>query len=116
MTYEERIKLMGLKPFEKYGFLYHADISNQKRREALEFIDKYDTILKYKVSDMKGIKLFGRDTSEVDFIEPLLILSEGDDHYFVFNGHYTYNFDKDIFSDYEVYDKVVDYSKEDGYI
>ena len=42
MTYEERIKSMGLKPFEKYGFLYHADVSNKSRKESLETCPRED--------------------------------------------------------------------------
>ncbi len=116
MTYEERIKSMGLKPFEKYGFLYHADVSNKSRKESLERIDKYSAIIEHKVSDKKGIKLYNPSKTEVDYFEPLLILAEDDETYYVFNGIYTYDLKKETYSKYEVYDKDFDYSNEDGFI
>ena len=116
MTYEERIKQMGLKPFEKYGFLYHADISNKNRKDSLKKIDGLSKILEYKVSDYKGIKLYNKAKTRVDFIEPLLILAEDEEGYYVFNGIHTYALDKEIYTDYDVYEKYVDYSKEDGFI
>lgn len=116
MTYEERIKSMGLKPFEKYGFLYHADVSNKSRKESLDRIDKFSKIIEYKVLDKKGIKLFDTSKTEVDYLEPLLILAEDDEFYYVFNGLYTYDLKKETYSEYEIYDKNFDYSNEDGFI
>ena len=109
-SYRERLKRMGLQPFEKYGFMYHM------RKEGLDLIDNFPKIAEYKVSDFKGIKLYNPSKTDVEYFEPLLIFAEDKYVYYVFNGYTTYSLPKAIYTHYEIYDKRFDYSREDGFI
>jgi hypothetical protein len=104
MNYEERLQSMGLKPFTKDGFLAHAEWQNESRRKAIEEIDKYELINTYKVKDWMALKLYRHNGEALFPIDPVLIAAKQDNILYVFNGHYTYNYDLNEYKGYEIFD------------
>ena len=104
MDYETRLINMGLKPFTRNGFLYHADIQNESRREAIEEIDKYELINTYKVKDWMALRLYKNNGDVISPVDPILIAAKQDNKLFVFNGHYTYEYDMKEYTKYEIFD------------
>ena len=103
MNYEERLKSMGLKPFTKNEFLSHADLQNENRKNAIDKIDSYELISTHKVKDFLELRLY-KGNKIIRPVNPVLILAKKDNMIYVFNGHYTYEYNMDKYDKYELGD------------